>query len=118
MPFHQQGAIPGKVLKGKAGVMWVAASVQRTLSFERTEAPEIGVQTEAAPSLASSSQSVVPPSRALSRMFFLFKTPESAMIFHPCCYCLNSDPPPPPLFHHNLPDLPTDAPFCCLPISA
>lgn len=62
MSFHQQGAVPGKVLKGKAEVMRLAASMQRTLSLERTEAPEIGLQTEPVPSPVSSSQPVVPPS--------------------------------------------------------
>ena len=62
MSFHQQGAVPGKVLKGKAGVMRAAASMQGTLSLGRTEAPEIGLQTKPVPSPVSPSQSVVPPS--------------------------------------------------------
>lgn len=42
MPFHQQAAVPGKVLKGEAGrgqEGWVVTSIQRTPSLGKTGAP-------------------------------------------------------------------------------
>lgn len=62
MSFHQQGAVPGEGLEGQGRGHATCGIHAESCPLERTEAPEIGLQTEPVPSPVSSSQPVVPPS--------------------------------------------------------